>query len=176
MQAIRNFATSRHLVLIGLILACALSRLLPHPWNFSPIESVALFAGAVFASRTAAVLVPMAAMLLSDLVLGFHGTMPVVYGCMAVIALAGGKLGAHAGPGRIALFGLCSAVFFFIATNFAVWLGQGIYPLDFGGLLACYVAAIPFFHNQLAGVAVYSTVLFGALALLRRRQPALATG
>ena len=65
MQAIRNFATSRHLALIGLIVACALSRLLPHPWNFSPIESVALFAGACFASRAAAVLVPLAAMLLS---------------------------------------------------------------------------------------------------------------
>lgn len=158
-----------------LILAAALSRLLPNPPNFSPIEAVGLFAGAWLASRWLAVLVPLAALLISDAFLGFHSGMPVVYGAMALIALA-----AHSGlrgrvsVGRVAFFGLAGASFFFIVTNFFVWLSSGMYPHSGAGLIACYVAAIPFFHNQLAGVAVYSTALFGAWALATRWGPQLA--
>jgi hypothetical protein len=61
-----------------------------------------------------------------------------------------------------------------VVTNFGVWVGSGMYPHTGEGLLACYVAAIPFFHNQLAGVAVYSTLLFGGTALLRRELPMLS--
>jgi hypothetical protein len=175
MPALRRLASPRHLVLIGLVVACALSRLVPHPMNFSPIEAVALFAGAGFASRTLAIAVPLAAMLLSDLFLGFHDGMWVVYGAIALIAVAGGWLGQRVTAARVALFGLGAATFFFVVTNFAVWAGSGMYPHTAGGLLACYVAAIPFFHNQLAGVAFYSVLLFGGFALLRARLPALAT-
>lgn len=158
------------ILLSALILAAAFSRLLPNPPNFSPIEAMAMFAGAWLASRWLAMLVPVAAMLLSDAFLGFHGGMPVVYGSMAAIALA-----SHAGlrgkvsVGRVAVFGLGGALFFFAVTNFAVWLGSGMYPRTWDGLVACYVAAIPFFHNQLAGVAVYSTLLFGGWALVTKR-------
>jgi len=174
MPAIRELLSPRALLLIGLVLACVLTRLIPHPPNFSPIEAVALFAGAWFASRSLAILVPLAAMLLSDVFIGFHSGMPLVYACIAVIALAGGFLGREAGALRIAAFGLGSAVFFFVVTNFGVWAGSGMYPRTGEGLLACYVAAIPFFHNQLAGVAVYSTLLFGGTALLRRELPMLS--
>lgn len=164
------------IVLSALVLVAALSRLLPNPPNFSPIEATALFAGAWLGSRWLAMLVPMAAMLISDAFIGFHSGMPVVYAAMAVIALA-----AHLGlrgrvsVGRVAFFGIAGATFFFIVTNFAVWLGSGMYPATWGGLVACYVAAIPFFHNQLAGVLVYSTLLFGAWALIARRWPDLAS-
>jgi hypothetical protein len=176
MPALRSLTTPRHLVLIGLILGCVLSRLIPHPFNFSPIESVALFAGAYLGSRVLAIGVPLVAMLIADLFLGFHGGMPVVYACIALMAIAGGYLGRNVSVLRVAAFGLCSAVFFFLVTNFSVWLGSGMYPLTLEGLIACYVAAIPFFHNQLAGVAVYCTLLFGGYALLRQRVPALAQG
>lgn len=177
MPAIRELLTPRQLVLVALVVACALSRLVPHPYNFSPIEAVALFSGAYFASRTLAIAVPLAAMLLADAVIGFHWGMPVVYGCIALIALAGRPLGRAVTAPRVALFGLGAATFFFLVTNFAVWAGgtDGTYPHTFGGLIACYVAAIPFFHNQLAGVAFYSVLLFGGWALLRQRLPTAAT-
>ncbi len=163
------------IVLSALVLAAALSRLLPHPPNFSPIEATALFAGAWLGSRWLAMGVPLAAMLVSDVVLGFHSGMPVVYGAMAAIAVAAHfGLRGRVSVGRVALFGVGGALFFFIVTNFAVWLRSGMYPMSLDGLLACYVAAIPFFHNQLAGVAVYSTVLFGAWALIARRWPDVA--
>jgi hypothetical protein len=106
----------------GLILAAALSRLIPHPPNFSPIEASALFAGAYLLDRRAAVLVPILAMLLSDLVLGFHALVPVTYGCMAVMALAGplaDRQGGHRdrGGARLRLGHVLLLV-----SNFFVWL------------------------------------------------------
>ena len=65
-------------------------------------------------------------------------------------------------------------MFFFVATNLYVWLGSGMYPLTVEGLVACFTLALPFFQNQLAGVAFYSLLLFGGWALLARRLPALA--
>jgi len=176
MPADRELTTPRVLFLIGLVLARALSRLVPHPMNFSPIEAVALFAGATLASRWLAVSVPLAAMLVSDLFIGFHGGMWVVYGCIALMALAGQRLGRRVRAPRIAGYGLGAATFFFVVTNFFVWLGGdgAMYPRTWDGLVACYVAAIPFFHNQLAGVAFYSAILFGGWALLRQRLPAPA--
>lgn len=165
----RPESTAHVLLLIALTVAVALSRLLPHPPNFSPVEAVALFGGAVFASRYVALLVPLAAMLLSDAFLGFHSGMWLIYGCMAVIALAGTFMRGRITALRVLGSGIGAAVFFFVVTNFAVWAGSGMYALSFDGLLTCYVAAIPFFANSLAGVLVYSLVLFGAHALLTRR-------
>ena len=162
----RTERAPRLLLLVGLIVAAALSRLIPHPWNFSPIEATALFAGAYFVDRRLALLVPIGAMLLSDLFLGFHAGMPVVYGCIALMAWFGRGLAVKRSPLRIAAYGLASAVFFFVATNLFVWLGSGMYPLTAAGLATCFALALPFFQNQLAGVAFYSTVLFGAFALL----------
>lgn len=164
-------------VVAALIVACALSRLVPHPFNFSPIEAMALFAGAYFADRRLALVVPIVAMVLSDLVIGFHWGAPVVYACIALMALAASfGLRHRVSALRVAGFGLGGAVFFFLVTNFVVWLGldHPMYPRTVDGLVACYVAAIPFFQNQLAGVAFYGVVLFGGYALLQRQVPALA--
>lgn len=168
---------ARLALLVALIVIAALTRLMPgRPPNFSPIEAMALFAGAVFASRYVAVLVPLAAMLISDLVIGLHSGMWLVYGCMAVIALAGTQLAGRISALRVVGYGLGAAVFFYVVTNFAVWAGSGMYAPTVSGLVECYVAAIPFFRNQIAGVLIYSAVLFGAHALLTRRaaQPAAA--
>lgn len=154
-------------VISGMILLAALSRLVPHPWNFSPLEAMALFAGAHIARRWLSMLVPLAALLISDLFLGFYAGIWVTYLCFALIALAGRSL-RGGGALRIAFFGLASAVGFFLVSNFSVWALGTMYPHTAAGLLSCYVSAIPFFHNQLAGVAFYSLLLFGGYALLRR--------
>jgi hypothetical protein len=70
---------------------------------------------------------------------------------------------------------LIGASLFFLITNFAVWVGSGMYPMTASGLLTCYIAGIPFFHWQLAGVATYSLILFGGFALLRSKLSALKT-
>ena len=161
------------LALVLMIVLAALSRLLPHPPNFSPVEAMALFGGAYFAQRWLGVAVPLLAMLLADFFIGFHSGMPVVYGSIALIALMGFALRGKVSALRVASFGLMGATLFFVVTNFAVWAGSGMYPMTANGLLACYVAGIPFFHWQLAGVATYSVILFGGFALLRSNMPAL---
>lgn len=161
------------LVLAGMIVFAALSRLVPHPFNFSPIEAMALFGGAYFAQRSWALLVPLAAMAISDLFIGLHTGLPVVYACMAAITVMGFSLRGKVSALRVGGLGLAGATLFFVVTNFMVWAGSGMYPMNAEGLIACYVAAIPFFTNQLAGVAFYSLLLFGGYALLRRRFPQL---
>jgi hypothetical protein len=149
----------------------ALSRFIPHPPNFAPIAAMALFGG-VYLDKRYAFIVPLLAMVLSDIFLGFHSTIPYVYGSFIVTALIGLWLKNHKSVGLIVGASLTSSVLFFIVTNFGVWV-SGVYPQTLGGLAACYVAAIPFFRNTVFGDLLYVGVLFGlyesALHILRTR-------
>lgn len=164
----------RFLVLIGITLAAVASRLIPHPPNFSPIAALALFAGASFASKRAALLVPLVALFLSDLVLGFYPLAPVVYGSFALIACLGFWLRPRQSAVHIGTTAFAGAVLFFVLTNFGVWAFGNWYPRTWAGLAACFVAAIPFFRNTLASDLCYTALLFGVLALAQRRWPILA--
>ena len=64
---------------------------------------------------------------------------------------------------------LAGSLLFFVFTNLAVWLSGQLYPLTGSGLAACYVAAIPYYRNSVLGDMLFSTVLFGGLALLENR-------
>lgn len=166
----------RPLLLVAFILVAAASRLLPHAWNFTPVEAIALFGGAYFASRWAAFAVPLAALFLSDLWLGLYPEMPVVYACVAACVLLGFWLRDRVSALRVGAAGLAGAVLFFVVTNFAVWVTAAqsdTHPACSIGLTECYVAALPFFRAQLLGTAVWSLILFGGYALLRQRLPAL---
>jgi hypothetical protein len=166
-------------VLMAMILAAALSRLIPHPPNFAPIGALALFGGAYFSDKRLAFLVPFAAMLLSDLVLGLYGHMEWVYGSFALIVCIGLGLQSRHRAGWIAGASLTGSTLFFLITNFGVWADGSLYAKGLAGLVACYVAAIPFFGNTVLGDGFYSLMLFGSFALLERRfvilrEPALS--
>src|SRR5579859_6382099 len=163
----------RWVVLGSMILAAAASRLIPHPPNVAPITAMALFGGAYLTDKRLAFLMPMAALFLSDLVLGLYGHMEVVYGSFALVALLGLSLRKRRTPLRVAGTALASSVLFFITTNFGVWAFDALYPKTVSGLMACYLAAIPFFRNTLAGDALYTTVLFGGFALAQQWLPVL---
>lgn len=166
----------RVIALAGIVLAAALLRLVPHPWNMTPVAAMALFGGAAFADRRLAFLLPLAAMALSDLALGlmhgtgwFHSTLPFVYGAFALTVLLGRTLTARRGVARVAAATLGASLLFFLLTNFGTWATQDLYPATPAGLVACYVAALPFFANTLLGNAFYATLLFGGLTLAERR-------
>ena len=160
--------TIENMTLLGMILAAALSRLIPHMPNFTAVVAMGLFAGAQFQNRTLAVGVSLAALFISDLLIGFHGEMVWVYGSIALISVASvSLLSSKSRWGRIGLVSLASSAFFFLVTNFAVWLQSGMYPKTFLGLADCYLMAVPFFGNQIVGDLFYSGALFGALAMLR---------
>ena len=163
----------RFTVLSGMILAAAAFRIMPHPPNFSPIAAIALFGGAQFSDKRTAFLVPLAAMFLGDLVLGFHALIPVIYGCFALIVCLGFRLRRHRGAGSVALVALAGSVLFFVVSNFAVWMATDMYSKTLAGLAECYLAAFPYFQNTLAGDLVFNTMLFGGLALAEWRVPSL---
>lgn len=158
----------RLLALIGVILAAAASRLIPHPPNLTPIAAMALFGGAHFDDRRLAFLIPLAAMFLSDLVIGLHGLLPVVYASFALIVCIGFWLRPRKSVFRVAGAVLAGSVSFFVITNFGVWAWGSLYPKTLDGLVAAYVAAIPFFRNTLMGDAIYTVALFGGFAMLQR--------
>lgn len=160
-------------VLVLLILAAAATRLIPHPPNLASIAAVALFGGAYLSDKRLAFLVPLAALFLSDLVLGLYRHMEVVYGSFALVVGLGLLLRRRRTPLRIAGAALASSALFFVSTNFGVWAFGKLYPKTAAGLLTCYAAAIPFFQNTLMGDALYTTVLFGGFALAERLFPAL---
>jgi hypothetical protein len=164
---------TRFIALALMILTAAASRLIPHPPNFTPVAAIALFGGAKFADRRVALLVPLAALFLSDIVLGFHALMPVIYATFGLIVALGFRL-RHNGNGlRIATATVVSAVLFFLLTNFGVWALGTLYPRTLNGLMECYVAAIPFFRNMLLGNVLYSALLFGGVTLAERHFAAM---
>jgi hypothetical protein len=163
----------RFLVLASMILAAAASRLLPHPPNMTSVAAVALFGGAYFSDRRAAFAVPLSALFLSDLILGFYHHMEVVYLSFALIVAIGLWLQKRRTALPIAGAALASSVLFFVLTNFGVWALGAFYPKTLQGLIACYVAAIPFFRNTLIGDMLYTAVLFGGFAMFEKLLPAL---
>lgn len=178
------------LVIGGMILAAALTRLLPHPfpvpYNFSPIESMALFGGAYYAKRAWAVVTPLVAMLASDLALGlvhggsyfnyfFDASFLPVYACIVLCTLLGLGLRGRATGLRVLGSSLLGSALFFLLTNFAVWAtaSADVSPICANGLGACYVAGLPFFQWTVLGTLFYAAILFGGFALLRARIPQL---
>jgi hypothetical protein len=176
MQATMTANHSRLLAILIAIVGAAALRLVPHPPNFTPIGAMALFSGAYLARRGLAYAVPLAAMLLSDALIGFHSGMPFVYGSVALIVLIG-QLGLRRVSSlTVVAASLMSSVLFFVVTNFGTWAVSGMYPLTPAGLATCYVAAIPFFQNTVVGDLFYSAALFGGFALLERAIPAIRRG
>ena len=147
---------------LSLVALDVVARLAPHAPNFTPLAASALFAGAVLASRPLALAVPLAAMLLSDLVLGYHDwiVMGAVYGALALPALLGMWARARSAV-ILAPLALGSSLFFFASTNFAVWASSGMYAADLNGLVQCYVAALPFLRNTILGYMFWTGLLFG---------------
>jgi hypothetical protein len=159
------------LLILGLILVGAVARFLPYPPNFSPIGAMALFAGATLGSRLRAALVPLTAMLLSDLWLGMHSLMPIVYGCFLFNVWLGSRMQSRLQPLRVAGMSIAGAVFFFVVTNGACWFMS--YPTTWSGFVSCYTLALPFFQNTLMGDLFFSAVLFGSFAFAQWRFPVL---
>lgn len=180
----RSLLSAGPLMLAAMIFLAALSRVLPHPPNFSPIEAVALFGGAYFAKRHWALLVPLAAMFLSDMVLGLlrgglyfeyfaSAGYLLVYACILLSTLLGFGLRGKVGASRVLGYSLVGSMLFFVVTNFGAWLSDPLYPKTAAGLAAAYIAGVPFFQWTVLGTLFYAALLFGGFELLRKRVPAL---
>jgi hypothetical protein len=158
---------------LGIILVGVIVRWLPHSPNFTPVAALALFGGTYFANKKLAFLIPMIAMFVSDLFLGLHVLMPVVYLAFAVTVVCGMWLRERKSIWSVGGTAFISSAFFFVVTNFGSWLVMPQYSKNFSGLVTCFVAAIPFWSNSLAGDLLYTALFFGAAELLLRSQSRL---
>jgi hypothetical protein len=159
-------------LLVGIAVA---SRLLPHAPNFTALIAVGLLAAALFRSRILAAAVPMAAMVISDAVIGGYDArlMLAVYGAMMLPLALRPLLFGRAMVLRVGAASILCSVLFFAITNGAVWAFGSMYEPSAAGLAACFAAALPFFKYQLAGDLTYSLVLFGLAAALPKFAPSL---
>ena len=161
----------------GMIIAAALSRLLPHPYNFTPVAAMALFGGASLKDKRLAFLFPLGALLLSDVCFQLFTSTPgfyswsqfINYGAFMIITLIGIYL-PKINFKNVAVASLAASTLFFILSNFGVWLvSSGItYTHSFAGLIACYAAGIPFFGGTALGDLFYCGVLFGGFYLVNK--------
>ena len=145
------------------------TRLLPHPPNFTPVLAVALFGGCYFKSKKTAMLIPFCALVLSDLILGFHSLMWAVYLGFAATIFLGIYIKNEKTPINLVLTGLGGTLFFFFITNFAVWIQGSHYPKTWLGLVECYTMALPFLRNSLLGNFVYITAIFTSYELAHKK-------
>ena len=144
-----------------------LSRLLPHPPNFSPIAMMALFSG-TYLSKKQALTIPLLIMIVSDIFIGLHGLIWWTWGSFLLIGLIGVWLKKRLGLLVAAGKAFVSSVIFFLITNFGVWVSTNWYPHTFKGLVDCFVAAVPFFRNTLTSDFCYFLIFFGGYELATR--------
>ncbi|MFA5318144.1 MAG: DUF6580 family putative transport protein [Patescibacteria group bacterium] len=155
------------ILVISIVALAALSRLVEHPYNFTPIAAMALFSGCYLKEKWG-ILLPLAAMLASDYFLGFYDwqVMLAVYGSFAAVFALGRILSKHKRWYNVVFASLASSIVFFAVTNFAVWAFFSWYAHTWEGLALCFTLALPFFRNTLAGDLTYAVVLFGAYELV----------
>lgn len=175
---------SNLLILFILILACALYRVWDsRPMGFAPQIAMALFAGSVSKDKRFAFLFPILSLFISDLlyqflytqglttIKGFYGGQLLNYLLIASVTIIGFFINKNK-IGQIFVGSLAGAVYFFLASNFAVWVGGGLdinnqpYPRTFNGLLLSYSEALPFFKWSVISTLVFNGIFFGSFYLL----------
>jgi hypothetical protein len=137
-------------------------RLLPHLANFTPVAAIALFGG-VYLPKKLALVLPLAAMIISDLIIGLYDQklMFFVYGSFVLCVLLGFWLKGRKKWTNILGTSIAGSSLFFLITNFAVWSFSAWYPKTLSGIIQCYTMALPFFRNTLFGDLFYVFFFFG---------------
>tara|TARA_R100000750_G_C2319267_1_gene85655 strand:+ start:56 stop:562 length:507 start_codon:yes stop_codon:yes gene_type:complete len=138
----------------------ALGRIIPHPPNFTPILATAIYTPYMVNDKWIAVLIPLSAMFIADIIIGFHPYMLWVYGAIGLSTLISSwSMRFNKKYIQLGVMAILSSILFFIITNFAVWAIWDYYPKTIDGLIICYIKAIPFFQNTLLGTIIYTAII-----------------
>lgn len=162
----------------GMILLAAVTRIIPHAPNWTAVTAMAIFAGALFENRWLAALIPVIALALTDLILQSTGGVVFVYLPFVLITLGSplylqGDFNLHVERpsgkswSKLAAGSVVASLFFFVVSNFGVWLESGMYLRTPQGLMTCYMMALPFLANQVVGDLFFSALMFGVFYLLK---------
>jgi len=151
--------------ILSFVLILIISRLIPHPPNFTPIIATAIFGPIFLSSKLYGSAITIIAMFISDIFLSFHSYQFIVYVTLISISLL---TPIKKNKFSFTIFTLISCIWFFITTNFAVWILWDYYPKDFEGLLLSYTLAIPFFTNTLLSTFLFVIIFWNLDTLLKK--------
>lgn len=172
-----NLFTPRFIFVISAVAIAALTRILPHPPNFTAVGAMALLAGALVPNRLLSLVMPMAALFITDLVLGFHNTMWAVYAAVGITSMIGWMIGKRQNVLTITAGSLISIASFFFITNAAMWVvgffTQGFYPTTAAGLGLALESGLPFLTNDIISNLLFTGIFFGSFHALRIWKPSL---
>ena len=176
----------RFSVISSIILLAAISRLIPHPSNFAPIGGMALFGAAYYVKQYWAFIIPIISMWISDLAINniiygqyfdhfvwFYQGCYWTYGAFALIALIGFGVLKKIRIKNLLVASFLASLIFYLLSNLGVWISTNMYPKNFGGLITCYIAGLPFFKNTLLGDLFYTGLLFSTFELAQHKIPSL---
>lgn len=146
------------LIFLSLVALLAVSRWIPHPANFTALTGVALFSGSYWATKQWRLITPLAALFVSDMVLGFYPGISMTYLAVAACVLVSPLL--TASLWKVLSRGVLASMIFFVVSNLGVWISAELYPMTFEGLQTCFILAVPFYSATLTSSLFYSLALY----------------
>ena len=170
----------KNLLLIVLFIAIIFfGRILPHPYNFTPLIAVTLLSSYSLSNKLLAIMIPLVGFWISDLFMNnyiyagyftdftvFNSGMIWTYGAIVLVAFMGSSFLNKISVGKVVLASLSGSTIFYLISNFGVWALSPMYTKTLTGLVQCYSLALPFYGTSLMGDLIYSTILFGAYKLV----------
>ena len=169
----KKIFTQEATLVVLLIVAAGISRLIKIAPNVQAVGAMALFAGAYFQNKKLAYAIPLIALFVTDLIIGFHRIMIPVYVSFVLTVFIGTMIAERKNLFTVAAASLSSSILFFLITNLPFWFGNR-YTWDFAGAVESYTLSLPFLRNAVLGDLAFNAVLFGGFELARRRIPAVA--
>ena len=154
--------------IIFITLILVLSRIVPHPPNFTPILAGIIFLPFIKKDLTFSVIVPLSAMLISDLIIGMHSLMLWTYGSIMFLSCLTYYFNQDS-ISRIVSLAVISPMIFFLVSNFGVWIAGSYYAKDISGLMECYFNAIPFYASSAISCMLFATLFYFIRSALLKR-------
>ena len=139
---------------LGIFLALAISRFIPHPPNFTSLIALSFYVPVLFGIRYMPVV--LVSFVITDLIIGFHSTLFFTWGSVILIGL----ISKYSNRILSRLFlSFVGAILFFIISNFGVWFTGSLYQQSLEGLIQCYIMALPFFTNTLLSTIIFALLI-----------------
>ena len=154
--------------IIFITLILVLSRIIPHPPNFTPILAGIIFLPFIKKDLTFSVIVPLAAMLISDFIIGMHSLMFWTYGPIMFLSCLTYYFNQDSIL-RIGSLAVISPMIFFLVSNFGVWITGSYYAKDISGLMECYFNAIPFYVSSAVSCMLFTALFYFIRSTLLKR-------
>ena len=155
--------------IIFLTTLLVLSRIIPHPPNFTPILAGIIFLPFIKRDIKFSVFVPIGGMLISDFIIGMHSLMLWTYGPIIILSLLSYYF-SNDKASRIGSLAIASPAIFYLMSNFGVWINSSMYTKDFSGFIQCYINAIPFYANSATACVLFCSAFFLIKSFLKNNR------